>query len=112
MIVAELVAAGIEGGSKRQVEEHWGLPDYREQLAYWKRTPPPHISLMMIAEAHGAKFEAFDEPPDGVVPEYADAPPVRLSIAEIAARMKPVGDLAGDALVGASREALRLMAEA
>jgi hypothetical protein len=96
----------MEGGSKRKIEEEWTLDDYAEIRRYWQTTPPPHISLMLIAKAHGAKFEKLEEPEGGSL-EYQSAEG-GLSVAEIAARIKPPSDLSsGD--VSASREAIRLM---
>jgi len=101
-IVAELVAAGVEGGSKRRIEEEWTLIDYGEQRDYWEDCPPANITLGMIASALGIKIDGRAEPEYGsLVPDDG------MSIAEIAAKIKP--PKAGGSTLEASQEAWRLL---
>lgn len=73
--------------------------------AFWDEIPPPHISLMLCAKALGVPIEGrkADEPFYGSI-----EPKSGLSIAELAARIKPPRP-GGDTLA-ASREVMRLMA--
>jgi hypothetical protein len=66
-IIAELVAAGIEGGSKRRIEEEWTLIDYEEQRDYWDDCPPANITLGMIASALGIEIDGRAEPEYGSI---------------------------------------------
>ncbi len=49
-----MIAAGIEGGSKRAIETDWGLADVEIQHRRWRRTGPPlHVAAVAIARALG-----------------------------------------------------------
>jgi hypothetical protein len=52
-----LVAAGIEGGSKRAILEDWDLHDITELRAHWAGFGPPvHIALAAFAGGWGMKL--------------------------------------------------------
>lgn len=52
-----MIAAGIEGGSKRRIEEDWSLEDYRAQRDYWiEYGPPLNIAAIAISTALGIEL--------------------------------------------------------
>jgi hypothetical protein len=49
-----LLTAGIEGGSRRKVEDEWSWQDWEAMSKAWQRTAPPaHISLHVIGMSLG-----------------------------------------------------------
>ena len=85
-IVCELIAAGIEGGSKARIEAEWDLHDFQEQRSYWERRGPPlHVAVQIIGQVLGIDWKlGGDEAP---APQMAAGP----SIAELAASgVKPL----------------------
>lgn len=77
-----MVAAGIEGSSKRRIEEEWSLQDYGAQLEYWvKYGPPVNVSLVIIAKSLGIDFAPAKDEKSAA----EDAPLSGPSISELAA---------------------------
>ena len=59
----ELVAAGIEGGSKRVVLDEWTLEDVSGLRNHWQRCgPPAHIGIAALAAAWGVKLTSQPKP--------------------------------------------------
>jgi hypothetical protein len=53
----ELVAAGIEGGSKRAVMDEWDLAEVEKLRKHWAEFGPPvHIALAAFAGGWGMKL--------------------------------------------------------
>lgn len=99
-----MIAAGIEGGRKRAIEDDWGLDDVAEIRAYWRENGPPlNVSAIMIAKSLGMDLtQRPEEAPYGSI-EPGSGP----SIAELAAAITPPRP-GGDTLA-ASREVLKLL---
>lgn len=83
----ELVAAGVEGGSKRRIEEDWGLADVADLREHWRVAgPPPHIALAVIAASLGNRITE-----ERGAPDLAKAKLTGPTIAEMAAMAQPHG---------------------
>lgn len=45
-IIAELVAAGVEGACWQRIDETWGLHEYNKMHEHWKKFGPPvHMAV-------------------------------------------------------------------
>lgn len=104
-IVHELIAAGVEGGSKRAIEDDWSLTDYRDQRAYWRRVAlPVNLALVPIGQVLGVKWK-FDDDDDAAAQLEPDAGP---SIRDLAAAIAP--PIPGGDTLEASRAIIEAMA--
>ena len=71
-MIAELVAAGCEGGAWDRIYRTWGLKRYYAMHRHWREFgPPTHIAVAVLAEAFGVKLvkpagpaETIDNPDD------------------------------------------------
>ena len=76
-----MITAGIEGGSKAQIEAEWDLHDFHDQRDYWHRNGPPvHVAVQIIGQVLGVDWNLGDKEPRSIQ-EMATGP----SIAELAA---------------------------
>ena len=83
--MSELVTAGVEGGSKSQVEAEWTLADFENIRRYWRKFgPPAHVALVSVAAWMG--FELCSQEDQA---EADDADFSGPSIAELAAMVTP-----------------------
>jgi hypothetical protein len=56
-LIVFLVAAGVEGGSLRRIENEWTLAQVHRLQAHWRAFgPPAHIALAVIAASLGNKI--------------------------------------------------------
>jgi hypothetical protein len=102
------VDAGVEGGSKRKIEEEWSLWDYGEQADFWTERPPLSVSVMIVGAALGVKWDALREKlHEGVQgAEPMELPPdAGPSIAELAKNITPPRHMGST--LAASAEVLR-----
>lgn len=64
-ILFELVAAGVEGGSKRAILAEWDLRDIAALRDHWAEFGPPvHIALSAFAAGWGMKLTTSASAPD------------------------------------------------
>ena len=99
-----MIAAGIEGGSKRRIEDDWSLADVEAQRAYWGEVgPPPNIAILAIAASLGMDLTKKSDAPGET------GAPSGPSIAEIAAATADLIGPGGDTSK-ASQAVLRAMA--
>jgi hypothetical protein len=65
-----LVAAGVEGGSKKTILEDWDLPEIARLREHWAEYGPPvHIALAAFASGWGMTLTASPS-----IPAYSADP--------------------------------------
>jgi hypothetical protein len=98
----ELVAAGVEGGSKRGVEEDWGLADVADLRRHWAAMgPPTHIAVAIFAAAWGVTLTRREADAAAALPDGLDLTPGTPRLADMSAGITP--PIAGGDTVAASR---------
>lgn len=106
----ELVAAGVEGGSKRGVEEGWGLADVADLRRHWAEMgPPTHIAVAIFASAWGVKLTRSEADAAAELPDGLDLQPGTPTLADMSAGVTP--PIAGGDTVAASRAIVEKLME-
>lgn len=103
-----MIAAGVEGGRKRAIEDEWTLNDVSHQHRAWKRIGPPlNITAVAIAASLGVDLLGNKSGASGAASSDPKPLPATLELNDI------VGDLAhvapGIDTTAASREIARRM---
>lgn len=72
-----MIAAGIEGGSKRAIEEEWDLHDVAAMREYWRRHGPPlNAAVVAIAASLGVELVGRDEAPTVMLDQRPEGPSI------------------------------------